>query len=270
MRKNLYRRLAMRWPIKNVSRKYHGHTVFLPRASYSDLALHAGGEFEAENCNVIVQLVRPKTMMLDIGTNFGLISIPVLTKCLDVNVLSFEPSENALKFLRRTMDASRFRNRWELIEKCAGAKVGTTEFTLSQQISSEFDGMRHTKRASSRRTCRVPVTTVDEEWRRRNCPEVSVIKCDVEGAEMEVLHGAVECINLARPYVVMEWNRVNIKAYDVTSADLMSFINKVAYDIYALPAMIRVASGAELDLQAIVTETLLLSPRVGSVSQRKL
>jgi FkbM family methyltransferase len=124
------------------------------------------------------------------------------------------------KFLRRTMESSHFKNRWELIEKCAGAKAGTTEFTLSQEISAEFDGMHHTKRVSSRRTCRVPVTTVDEEWKRRNCPEVSIIKCDVEGAEMEVLYGAVECINRARPYIMMEWNRINIKAYDVTFVNL--------------------------------------------------
>jgi len=269
MKQDIYRRIAKRWPIKTVLRRYYGQTVFLPRASYSDIALRCLGEYEPDNCKILVQLALPKTMMLDVGTNFGLTSIPVLVNCPEVKVLSFEPSPIALKFLRRTMRNVSFKDRWELIEQCAGAEVGATEFTLSEETTAEFDGIRHTKRVQSHEMRQVPMTTIDAEWKRRAYPEVSVIKCDVEGAEIAVLHGAVECINRTRPYILMEWNRINIQAYNFTSSDLIGVVEQFDYEIYALPGMIRVANCVEVDLQALVTESLLLAPRKRPpVSQR--
>lgn len=242
-------------------RLYHGQKVFLPRAGYSDLVLKDQGAYEPANSQLLIRLARPRSWVLDVGTNFGLMSIPVLANCPEVQILSFEPSENAQKYLRRTMQVSSFKNRWKLVSKCVGAHLGAVEFTLSAGTCIEFDGIRHTGRVEASRTVQVPMTTLDEEWRRLGSPAISVIKSDVEGAELSVLQGAARCIAKERAFVLMEWNKSNFQVYGVTTADLLKFVEEFAYDVYALPYMIPVTKHSEMELQMMVTESFLLAPR---------
>jgi FkbM family methyltransferase len=261
MTSRLYRYLYRNWPVSTKVRLYHGQKVFLPRGGYSDLLLQDQGAYEAANSRILSQLAKPHSWMLDVGTNLGLMSIPVLASCPEVQVLSLEPSENALKYLRRTMQVSSFKSRWKLVSKSVGAHVSVVEFTLSAGKCVEFDGIRHTGRVEASRTCQVPMTTLDEEWRRLGCPPISVIKSDVEGAELGVLQGAVHCIAKERPFVLMEWNKSNFRAYGVTTVDLLKLIEELAFDIYALPHMLPVTQCCEMDLQMMVTESFLLAPR---------
>jgi hypothetical protein len=105
------------------------------------------------------------------------------------------------------------------------------------------------------------MTTLDEEWRRLGFPAISVIKSDVEGAELGVLQGAAHCIAKERPFVLMEWNKSNFQAYGVTTADLLKLVEELAFDIYALPYMIPLTKRSEMELQMMVTESFLLAPR---------
>ena len=257
----LYRYLYRNWPVTTKVRRYHSQRVYLPRAGYSDLALQKDHTYEVQNSQILRRLARPNTWMLDVGTNLGLMSIPVLANCPDVRVLSFEPSENALRYLRRTVLNSGFGNRWELVPKCVGAKSGSVEFTLANGTNIEYDGMRHTGRVAAAATRQVPMTTLDEEWRRLGSPSVSVIKCDVEGAELGVLQGAMHCLAAERPHVLMEWNETNFSAYGVTTSDLLKLVGQLNFDIYALPHMVPVKNLTEMGLQMLVTENFLLAPQ---------
>jgi FkbM family methyltransferase len=257
-----YNYLYRNWPDKTKVRMYHGQNVYLPRAGYSDLALQKDGVYELDNSQLFRRLARPNSWVIDVGTNLGLMSIPVLADCPNVRVLSFEPSENALQFLRRTMQNCAFGNRWELIPKCVGAETGTVTFTLSDGIHIEFDGMQHTGRVNASKSIQVPMTTIDEEWRRLGSPPISIIKCDVEGAELGVLMGAAHCIASARPYVLMEWNEINFRSYGVTTSDLLELVEKLEYDIHSMPHMIPVRGQSEMEMQMLVTENFLLVPRL--------
>lgn len=253
--------LYRKWPAATRERSYHGQKVYLPRAGYSDLMLRDAGSYEKENSGIFCRLAKPGTWVLDVGTNLGLMSIPVLVHCPDVRVLSFEPSENALKHLRHTMQECAFKNRWELVAKCVGAQPGSVTFTLSDGVNIEYDGLRHTGRVESSGTCQVSMTTIDDEWRRLGSPPVSIIKCDVEGGELGVLQGATQCLAAERPYVLMEWNESNFRSYGVTTADLLELVARLDYDLYSAPHLIPVRGGAEMRMQMLVTENFLLVPK---------
>lgn len=257
----LSRYLYRKWPVKTRVRRYYGQKVYLPRAGYSDRQLQKEGAYEAENCSVLCRLAKAGSWVFDVGTNLGLMSIPVLASRHNVRILSFEPSENALRFLRRTVLESAFRDRWELVTKCVGAKPGSVSFTLSAGGNVEYDGLEHTGRVRASGTCQVEMTTLDVEWHRLGRPRVSVIKCDVEGGEIGVLQGAVECLTEERPFVVMEWNECNFGAYNVKTADLLDLVEKIGYEVHSLPNMVPVRGRAEMELQMLVTENFLLSPR---------
>jgi FkbM family methyltransferase len=253
--------LYRNWPAKTQVRRYHGQSVYLPRAGYSDLTLRRDGVYEEGNSQIVCRLARPGSWVIDIGTNLGLMSIPVLASSPDVRVLSFEPSQNALKMLRQTMAGSTFKERWQLIPKCLGAEPGSVTFSLSDGVNIEYDGLRHTGRVEAGGTCEVPMTTIDIEWKNLGSPPVSVIKCDVEGGEIGVLLGAKECLAATRAHVLMEWNESNFTAYGVTTAELLALVDAMEYDIYSAPHMIPVKDLHVMQVQMIVSENFLLVPR---------
>jgi len=257
LRNYLYRN----WPSKIQVRQYHGQKVYLPRAGYSDLMLRDTGGYERENSDLFCRLAREGTWAVDVGTNLGLMTLPVLAHRRDLRVLSFEPSPGALRFLRRTRDECAHQNRWELVSKCCGARIGSVTFTLSEGVNIEYDGMRHTRRVGAAGTCEIEVTTLDHEWRRLGSPRVSVIKCDVEGAELGVLEGAIECLTKERPFVLMEWNDANFSAYGVSTVGLWALADRLAYDIYSAPCLIPVRSLGEMAVQMLAYENFLLVPR---------
>ncbi len=240
--------------------RYFGARVFFPKGSLSFKAACQQGIFEADNVTVLQALIRPGSCMFDVGANIGLMAIPVLTADASCKVVSFDPSVNVLPSLRRTLAESPFGARWTLVEKAVGAAPGTVTFTLSSQANSLFDGIRPTQRVESAAQVQVEMTTLDAEWVRLGKPHVSLIKIDVEGAESEVLRGAAECLRAEQPFVLLEWNRQNLAAYDCPADFVLKFAAEAGYEVLAVPGLHPVKNNHQLKLHMAFTENFLLSP----------
>lgn len=239
---------------------YFATRVYFPKGSLSFAAACDQGIFEAHNVRLLQSLVRPGTFFLDVGTNIGLMSLPILNGNPDVHVVSFEASPNVLPYLTRTIAGSGRRDRWTLVPKAVGAAVGKVQFSLSALENSLYDGIKATRRVEAVRQVEVEMTTLDKWWQEAGRPAISAIKCDVEGAELEVLRGARECLARQRPHVLLEWNRQNLTAYGLADFALVDFAAEAGYKLYALPNLIGIDSKSELGLQMIATESFLLVP----------
>ena len=84
------------------------------------------------------------------------------------------------------------------------------------------------------------MTTIDHEWVSLGRPDVSLIKIDVEGSELDVLAGASECMKVCRPYILVEWTELNLRSYNRDPIDILRFCQEVGYQLYSLPAIILV------------------------------
>lgn len=260
IRKTIKRFLYGRCPGFAGSFPYYGVKVYFPPRSSSFYAACEQGVFEWDNVRVLCSLIRPNTTMLDVGANIGLMAIPILQGCPQSRVVSFEPSLNVLPYLRRTIAGSAFGRRWGLVEKAVGSKEGASNYSLSSQSESLFDGFRDTGRTSGTRSVSVLVTTLDAEWQSLGRPKISVIKCDVEGAELDVLEGARECLSATKAAVLVEHNAVNLSAYQRSPESLLSFAKQMDYSIHSIPSLAVATSRIELETQMAFTESFLLLP----------
>ncbi|MTJ32787.1 FkbM family methyltransferase [Aphanizomenon sp. UHCC 0183] len=239
---------------------YFGVKVFFPKnAGIFNVACRQG-IYEKDNVFLMRHLLKPNSFFFDIGANIGLTSIPMLQFCETCKVVSFEPSPNVLPFLQRTAENSVYKDRWVVIGKATGKKIGTSNFFTSNSGNEALGGFRDTKRADTQVEIQVPVTTLDEEWNNLQNPQTSVIKIDVEGAELLVLQGGVNLIQQENPAILLEWHTVNLKAYDCPPESLLSFCKDINYKIYALPDLISVQNRNELLLHMRKTENFLLLP----------
>ena len=185
-------------------------------------------------------------------------SIPVLRSLPNCRVVSFEPSPNALPYLLRTAKESKYSDRWLIIGKAAGNKIGETNFHIASPEKGAFDSINDTKRVESEKEIVVPITTIDAEWSLLGKPSVSVIKIDVEGTELQTMQGGLCCIATERPFILTEWNTANLRAYNCSPEKLFEFAENIRYRVFGVPFLIPVTDKVELKTQMLRTENFLL------------
>lgn len=239
---------------------YFGTRVFFPPRSHIFAKLCESGIYERDNLKLLAALVRPETVYFDVGANIGLLSIPILRGIPTSRVVSFEPSPNTLPYLSRTKAESDFGDRWQVVGKAAGSAPGELEFFTHSPDLGAYDSFRRTARAGEAARQTVPVTMIDTEWAALGQPVVSVIKIDVEGAELAALRGAAACIAAHQPSILLEWNAQNLAAFGCAPEELLTFAREGGYGIFSLPDMVPVDSATLLRLKMLATENFLLAP----------
>lgn len=240
--------------------RYFGEQVFFPKYSTTFKLAIRDGIYEHEILKFLVHFVKDDSVYLDIGANIGLMSIPVLAKNPSVKVLSFEASPSTFGYLKKTWDRSKYKDRWVVYNNAVSDSNMELDFFIAKDADGAYESMKDTKRVNFSGTIKVPGITVDTVWNDLNKPNVSVIKSDIEGADLLALRGATSCISECKPIIVLEWNNVNIEPFQFKNEDLMEFCKNLHYQCYALPSLISVDNVLELDLQNVVTENYLLMP----------
>ena len=239
--------------------RYFGAPLYFPRHALIFRVICADGIFEPEIARRMVALARPRTTVIDVGAHLGLMAIPVLRDCRDCRVVSFEPSPGTLPFLRQTVTASPYRDRWTVVDRALSDAAGELDFTVGTPADALFEGFRSSDRIKGGHVVKVPVSTLDEEWRRLGEPEVSVVKIDVEGAEGGVLAGAAALLERWRPALIVEWSAAYLARYGTPPSVLLGLANRHGYRIFTIPDGISVADEVALQVQMLRCENFLLT-----------
>jgi FkbM family methyltransferase len=119
---------------------------------------------------------RPGTIV-DLGANTGLVARWLAHRYPDARVICVEPEPHNLELLRRNAGASA-----EIVEACIGARerqVALTTTTGSWGFHMTDDGDGQT-----------PVITMDRLIAEHRLERIDVLKCDIEGAELELFEDA--------------------------------------------------------------------------------
>ena len=231
---------------------YFGVKTYFPRNSLVFALACEQGIYEAQNMRLMLSALRPDSTAFDIGSNIGLMSIPLL---------SHEPSPHNHTALQRTVQESQFESRWEVATLAVSDHEGEADFHCAAPALGAFDGLVDTGRGGKTTTIRVPLRTLDGLWEERRRPDVSLIKIDVEGSELAVLQGAVTCLKTTRPVVLVEWTQENLKSFNCAAETLLSFAEEHECDVFAMPTLVQIASSAHLRSLMQFDESFVLLPK---------
>ena len=247
------------WNLKG-SFKYYNQTIYFPKNSVIFKRAVLEGIYEHEILALIMPLIRPGTEVFDIGANIGIIAVPLLASNKSIKLISVEASPNSLPYLKKTHSESPDKERWFIIDKAVSEKPGKVSFYLGSNDNGAYDSINDTQRTSYVNKIEVDCTTIDAIWQNRNKPNVSLIKSDIEGADLLALQGGIECIKTCRPSILIEWNLTNIKPFGLKNKDLFDFVQSINYTLYALPRLNKIDTLNDLGIQNNYTENLLLMP----------
>lgn len=239
---------------------YYGTKVHFPAGAPVFREICERGAFEPDIIDRLCKLARPGTTVFDVGANIGLMAIPVLRACESCRVVSFEPSPNSLPYLQATARASAFADRWIVRGVALSASPGELDFTIGRPADALFEGFNSTTIANAR-VIKVKVSTIDEEWRALDRPQVSAVKIDVEGAEGGVLDGASELLAAQRPAVLIEWHEPYLARFGTPVDAILTVADRFRYQLFTIPGGVPVSDGAALRVQMLSCQNYLLVPK---------
>ena len=169
----------------------------------------SGCPYEHDLLKALRPFVRNGSAVIDAGANVGNHTIYFAAVC-GATVHAFEPNPEARRWLEENVSANELGHRIVVHTEALGAADGTARLAFNEH------GLP-TVKAVSDPEGEIRVVPLDT----LNVGNVSLIKIDVEGAEEDVISGAVKTISINKPVIAAEAQ--TIEQRDNLDAQLVPF-----------------------------------------------
>jgi len=186
---------------------------------------------------------------LDVGANIGQTLVDFLAAPAQGRYIGFEPNHICAQQIDRVIADNDLRGR------CSVVPVGlsdATEIIPLYLAPGEANDTGATIMADLRpnreyATTLIPVYRLDDIADRLGIDEVALIKIDVEGAELQVLHGMTAMLKNSKPWIICEILHRDSQAaeqeYMKKVGDIAQFLADHSYEAYQL---VKDESGANI------------------------
>jgi len=156
---------------------------------------------EPEKATFLRLHCRPGSTTLDIGANFGVFTVIMARAVGDTGrVLAIEPTPSTCRALQRTVAQNGCQSIVEVYQAAASLTPGTGVLHLSENVGDMGNSLiEHSSAAADELA--VPLVTVDGISAGA---DVSCLKIDAEGAELDILRGSQRTLARCRPALTVE------------------------------------------------------------------
>lgn len=162
------------------------------------------GTHEIQVQQAILRSIAEGDVVWDVGANIGFLSLVASRLVGDAGmVVAIEPDPTCAAAVRRAVHINRLSNL-TVVEAAASARSGTGELIV---VADSLWSRLSTVGEHDQATHRISVRTVALD--DLQAPAPTVIKLDVEGAELDVLDGMQRLLSETRPILICEMHGNN-------------------------------------------------------------
>lgn len=193
--------------------------------------LARGRFFEPEIIEVAKRYIRKGTAALDLGANFGQMSIEFSKLAGETGkVYSFEAQGFVFNYLKKNIEANNCNNVI-LFENAVYNKNGESLYFPAHDLSetSAFKGAPYSGLAlvaKSKEGIEVKSITVDSLDIEM---PVSFMKVDVQGADLFAMQGSIETIKEHKPVIIFEYEQPIQNEFKTCFNDYVEFVRMIDY-----------------------------------------
>jgi FkbM family methyltransferase len=190
----------------------------------------AGHPYEINLANFLRRVLQPGMTFVDIGANIGFFTLLGARRVGESGkVIAVEPNSENCRLIMLSLRHNHMTNV-KLLSLALGAQTGTAFFTPAMGSNGTLQPEAEDSLLCPNCTI-VPLAPLDTLVREH----VDVIKMDAEGAEGNILKGAVDLIATSRPIIVSEFSPAMIATNSKMSAtDFLDFFWSRNYAIRSL------------------------------------
>jgi FkbM family methyltransferase len=240
--------------VKDKKRKEEDHTKWAQRFHSSDFIVHSLGEglkinlykdsvlsklifdgFELDEIEFLSDFLKEGDCFVDIGANVGLFSLFASKKVgLSGTVIAFEPSQTTFNRLLENIELNGISN-------VKPYKLGLSDQEKVLELNISVNGYEawntfvKTKSSEFTKKEQVQVKTFDDFFLENSIPteNITLIKLDVEGFELNVLNGAKKLLSQEKaPVFLVEFTDVNANEAGHCCHEIYKLLNMYGYNWY--------------------------------------
>jgi FkbM family methyltransferase len=191
-----------------------GGRVFLHHRDDIGLVVLMTGSFERAEIELARSCARAGTTAIDVGANVGIFAVPLaLAVGPRGTVIAVEPSPETVAQLEHNIRLNSLANV-DVHPIALAAEPGELALQLGADPAFHSTSTVVRSRDAAAATL-VRAETLDRIWRDAGSPDVSFLKIDTEGAELDVLSGARELLEACRMPILLEAKeRERVRALD--------------------------------------------------------
>lgn len=163
------------------------------------------GTFELAELTFVSRYLRPDDRAMDIGANVGIFSVVMgVTVGTLGRVFAFEPVSANISRLEKNLSKNGLGNV-QVFPLALGASDG--QMRLHMATDPAYPSLREVQGGLGNGTdVQVQVRSLDGVWEELGRPDIALVKMDVEGAEADVLRGALRFLTTCHPTLLVEAN----------------------------------------------------------------
>ena len=192
------------------------------------------GSYEATIQNVIADNLYEGAVFYDVGANIGFFSLlasPVVGP--SGAVYAFEPVPSNAAAIRQTKRLNQLTNI-QVFEEAVAQLPGRADLMLTHHIGGASLASSSPPRYVTK-VIDVAVTTIDSVISERRLRPPTMVKIDVEGAELDVLHGMSETLTVYRPTILYEIDDATQDGLAHKLGEAAQFLKAAGYRLIDLP-----------------------------------
>jgi FkbM family methyltransferase len=206
---------------------------------------------------VLASALRSDATYVDVGANRGQVLREAVRVAPRGQHVAFEPIPSLASELRLAFPAVDCR------QMAVGARRETAEFCHFTKLDG-WSGLRRSPQISDERGepeyITVDVSTLDAEV---GDLVPSVIKIDVEGAELDVIEGGRSLLSTARPVIIVEHVAATASLYGIPLGAPWDLLTELHYEIFSVTGAGPFTRSAFVENSTIVNWLAIPTPRAG-------
>src|SRR4051812_13314706 len=185
--------------------------------------------FEAGPIDRLREFVTRGSLAIDVGANVGFFSVRFAEWVgSDGHVIAIEPEGENNRNLANRLARAGVLDRVDIVSAVAARTSGSATLEINQLHPADH------KLSRDRAGIEVRAVTLDELAKNHPTKTLSLIKIDVQGAEMMVLEGADVILRTSRPALFVELHEASLKNFDTSVAEILGHLARYGYQSYWL------------------------------------
>lgn len=190
---------------------------------------HLSGQLAVPELGVVTRHLQPDDVCVDVGAHAGSWMIPLSRRVSAGRVYAFEALPYYASVLNKLVTVLRRRNV-TVVNRAVTERPCEVRMVWRDPAGRRLTGCTHIAGKGENTAGSVSVTGQPlDDYFAETKPPVTLLKCDVEGAELGVFRGATRLLDRCRPVIFTELTEEFCRRYGHRAADVFDFFQTREY-----------------------------------------
>lgn len=188
--------------------------------------------YEKANFDFYRSVIKADDTVIDVGGHIGLNAVVFAKLAYQGKVFVFEPAPNTFNIILETIRINGLEKRVFVFRQAVSDKTGKTFFYMADSdLADNANSLVHHRLDKKLKKVEVELTTIDDFISGNNIEKVDFIKIDVEGAELDTLKGAVNCLKAHKPKMTLGLHPAPIRLKGDSLEEIYDLLTDCNYTI---------------------------------------